>query len=215
MLRRAHRFAGAAVEVREEVVPAVGIARALASLAGDVDACMLVVGRDTSGRVTRALISQAPCAVAVTPLSVPLPMTEPLKRIAVAYDGSVAAQAALVAATMLARAAGARLVLYSAGRTAAHAAAWLHIAGVVLDATIEHESCQLVGDAATELGRISGEVDLLVCGSRGRGRAVGAVLGSVSAHLAAHAQCPVLVVPPLVWRADGDPLHGSAAGANA
>jgi nucleotide-binding universal stress UspA family protein len=37
-------------------------------------------------------------------------------------------------------------------------------------------------------------VDLVVVGSRGHGRIVGAVLGSVAQHVTARAPCPVLVV---------------------
>ncbi len=38
------------------------------------------------------------------------------------------------------------------------------------------------------------EVDLLVIGSRGHGGFVGMLLGSVSQHVVAHAECPVVVV---------------------
>lgn len=38
-------------------------------------------------------------------------------------------------------------------------------------------------------------VDLMIVGSRGRGAWMSAILGSVSGHLAAHARCPVVIVP--------------------
>ena len=51
------------------------------------------------------------------------------------------------------------------------------------------------GYADDELARLSREVDLLVCGSRGHGPRGGVILGSVSAGVLRKARCPVLVVP--------------------
>ena len=51
------------------------------------------------------------------------------------------------------------------------------------------------GDVATELAAVGERLDLLVCGSRGRGHARQVVLGSVSGSLVVSAPCPVLVVP--------------------
>jgi nucleotide-binding universal stress UspA family protein len=51
------------------------------------------------------------------------------------------------------------------------------------------------GYADDELARLSGEVDLLVCGSRGHGPIGSVMLGSVSAGVLRKARCPLLIVP--------------------
>lgn len=190
-LRRARALAGADVEVRERVVPAAGVPDALGVLAREVGACALVLGRDARGHVTRALISHAPCPVVVAPPG----RIGRLERIGVAYDGSRAARFALVAATRLAAAARARLVILSAGPTREHARTWLHVARLSVGYRVELELRALAGDAGPALAQASAQLDLLVCGSRGRGGALAALLGSVSAHLVDNARCPVVVVP--------------------
>lgn len=50
------------------------------------------------------------------------------------------------------------------------------------------------GDPADALIRLSVDAAVLVVGSRGHSGVVGAMLGSVSGRIAAHAHCPVLVV---------------------
>lgn len=50
------------------------------------------------------------------------------------------------------------------------------------------------GHAANELIAASRHADLIVVGSHGHGGVAGAVLGSVSARVAAHAECPVVIV---------------------
>jgi len=195
------------LDVREIVVPAAGIATALVELACEVDASMLIVGRDTTGHVTRVVLSRTPCPVAVAPLRVPGTQPASLQRIGVAYDGSAQAHLALATASRLARATGARLIVLSAAPTRERADAPLHVARLLLDAhTATFETHSLTGAPAGALIHAAEGLDLLVCGSRGRRRALAAVLGSVSAQLVAHAHCPVLVVPP----ARAQPLAGSS-----
>lgn len=50
------------------------------------------------------------------------------------------------------------------------------------------------GHPAEVLMRRAETADLLVVGSRGHGRILGALLGSVSRYVAAHAACPVVVI---------------------
>lgn len=51
------------------------------------------------------------------------------------------------------------------------------------------------GDSVGGLVDLSSRAQLMVIGARGRGGFIGAVLGSVSSALPAHAQCPTIVVP--------------------
>ena len=138
------------------------------------------------------------------------------ERILVATDGSLHSRRAALTAAGLARALGASLTLlavyqqppgfegepdYSRDLEAA-------ITGA--SALLEAEAAAIAADggppAATEAigggqpgptivdATASGQYDLLVMGTRGHGRLGSTILGSVSAHAAAHSPIPVLVV---------------------
>jgi len=138
------------------------------------------------------------------------------KRILVATDGSVHSRRAALTAAELARALGASLTLlavyhqppdfegepdYSRDLDAA-----LHGTRTLLEA--EAAAIQADGGPPAETEAIggshpgqtivdataSGQYDLLVMGTRGLGRLGSTLLGSVSAHVAAHSPIPVLVV---------------------
>jgi nucleotide-binding universal stress UspA family protein len=68
--------------------------------------------------------------------------------------------------------------------TVDHLAGPVEISGDVVD-----------GYADDELARLSDEVDLLICGSRGHGPLGGVMVGSVSAGVLRKARSPVLVIP--------------------
>ncbi|MDQ2884228.1 MAG: universal stress protein [Actinomycetota bacterium] len=69
------------------------------------------------------------------------------------------------------------------------------------------------GHPAEVLLEAAEDSELLVVGSRGHGKILGALLGSVSQYVAAHAACPVVVINPLAHepghRQQTDLLGGS------
>jgi nucleotide-binding universal stress UspA family protein len=214
-------LAGVRAELR--AFPCTSVSRGLHEVAAEEDALAIVVGPTHRGAVGQVLpgsvgarvLHGAPCPVAVAPRGYWSGMQAPIRRIGVGYVGVPEAAEALSAAVGLAARTGAALrvfgviepeaatapVLIGPGyfereeRARAQltnsmqaaiddAAARVKIAGEVVD-----------GYADDELARLSRDVDLLVCGSRGHGPVKGAMLGSVSAGVLRKARCPVLVVP--------------------
>lgn len=140
----------------------------------------------------------------------------------VGVDGSEHSAAALRWAMEEARLRGAELVAVHAWTfvppTAVAEPGMIPVAATDLmdDLALERQAAErslddalasVLGDDASSIERILGEgspsevlvdasadADLVVVGSRGRGGIKGALLGSVSQHLAQHAHCPVVIV---------------------
>jgi nucleotide-binding universal stress UspA family protein len=174
------------------------------------------IGRVVPGGVGERLLHGAPCPVAVAPAGYAGPPDAPL-RIGVAVDGSAHAREALEVAIATADATGAEISVFSAAervevRPALVTPGWTVPADY---AARHHERAEaavraardrippalrggeevLTGAAAHVLAAASGEVDLLVCGSRGYGPLRSVLLGGVSSALAHKATCPLMIVP--------------------
>jgi nucleotide-binding universal stress UspA family protein len=131
--------------------------------------------------------------------------------IGVAYDGSPGSRSALAGAVRMATRTGARLELHAVGRQAGEdqLGADAETAGAV---GVPIDVHRLDGDPGPMLVEATARVDQLWCGSRGLGRVLSAVLGSVSGRLIQEARCPVLVVPPRIRHSDPAPLGLTTAG---
>jgi nucleotide-binding universal stress UspA family protein len=155
------------------------------------------IGRVFSGSVAGRLVGDAPCAVGVAPGGYVDNQRAALSLVGVAFDGSPESTRALHLAERLAARFRGRLrviaVTESDGETDLLSSK-LNEALVSAPVSARAKGDLRHGDPAPELARASAELDLLVCGSRGYGRARRLILGSVSAALMSSARCPMLIV---------------------
>jgi len=175
-------------------------------------------GRVLPGTTASRLLGATRCPVAIAPRSFAATarddgLADALRVIEVGYDASPEAKAALAMATRLALAAAATLrVVAVANPNAAQAAGGPAGAYAV---SVPFDLQQSLHDAVAELPedlralpiydhgtpanilfeRSTEGVDLLVVGSRGRGRVGTALLGSTSKLVVQAAACPTIVVP--------------------
>lgn len=198
-----------------------------------LDAGLLVVGsshRGTVGRVMpggvgERLLHGATSAVAIAPRGYAGPR---IARIGAAYADTPEGREALAAAATMAALAEIPLSVFSTiergptGRVPApstrlspahrdpapaFAATERQIRSLLpdgLDATIKVTE----GDPVAMLEAASADVDLLVCGSRGRGPLRTVLLGGVSGRLAHRAACPLVVLPRAAAPAE-PPAHAA------
>jgi nucleotide-binding universal stress UspA family protein len=212
----------AGVRATLRAVSSISVTRGLQQVAEDEGALAIVVGPShrgalgqmIPGSVGERLLHSSPCPVAVAPSGYWSTAIRGIRRIGVGFVATPEADEALCAAVGIALRTGSNIRALSvvelpAGltmgigwdydreaqlarddlsqslvRTLGDVTSPVDISGEVVD-----------GYADDELARLSGEVDLLVCGSRGRGPIGRVVLGSVAAGVLRKARCPVLVIP--------------------
>lgn len=221
--RAAQRMAPLEIETRTPVDNSPG--HALHELAETEDATLIVLGsahRGSLGRILlgstgEALLSGAPCAVAVAPHGFAGRPDRQLARIGVAVDGSTESLSALRVAASLAKRPEASLELITVAPPAApdiggamlsmlsreeleravndEMAAALDRAVAAVPADLQPQRKLLHGDPATVLAEAAQELDLLIVGSRCYGPLRRALLGGVSAKLMRSAPAPLLVMP--------------------
>jgi nucleotide-binding universal stress UspA family protein len=178
------------------------------------------VSGSTADRVVRA--APAPCLV--LPVRLPLP----LRQVLVPVDVSEGARGPLAVGMAWASAlrkrgngpgSSTKVVALHVARDASDSEKGVSVLQREVSAVREHlagiagveveEVLEQGADAPSQiLGRAAaGPADLLVLGTRGQREASGAMLGSVSSAVVQRANCPVLLVPPSVWRDTAlDPL---------
>jgi nucleotide-binding universal stress UspA family protein len=181
----------------------------------DVDAIVVgsphrgAVGRALIGSVAQSILHGAPRAALVAPRGYAGQGHGPFATIAVAFDGTPEAQAALREARKLAEASRAivRILTVASppvalpggvGYTPINPPDPEKVIGEAVAAVgdaVPVEGRQLDGPPAKALAAACADADLLVAGSRGYGPVTRLLVGSVSTRLIETAPCPVLVVP--------------------
>ena len=212
------------LEVTTHVRPELSPALALHDVAIELDAAAIVVGSSHRGPVGRVLAGSvgagvlhgAPCPVAIAPRGYE-PPAGGFRRIGVGFVDTLEGRDALAGATGIARITGGRVdvlaieepiqwapALVTPGWSSARAyqaeiEAHARLSAAKAKSSVPADVLASVespaGDPRMILAERSGDLDLLVCGSRGYGPVRSVILGSVSRALAHTARCPLLIVP--------------------
>jgi nucleotide-binding universal stress UspA family protein len=223
-------------ERRMQLVSDASPAAGLHAMAEREAAALTVIGSSNRSKIGRILVggtgerlmSGAATPVAVAPAGYAATATT-LKVVGCGFDGSGESRRALAWTGALARTASARLRVLSVYERTLPAS--LAVGGGLATASIndvlrrrfEEEVTSAVselcpdidvrhtlvdGDAQHVLACESGDLDLLVVGSRGYGPLRAVLLGSVSSALVRSARSPLVVVPRA---ANGEPPHGTTS----
>jgi len=169
------------------------------------------VGRVLLGSVADGLLHGAPCETVTAPRGYAAEQHGPFRTIAVAYDDTGEAKAALARAEALALACRATIVVFTVsappavvpGATGYTPAIAPEVGPIVtravkgVDERLAATGRALAGTPGATIAEACEEAgaDLLVAGSRGYGPVMRVLIGSVSTQLMHRAPCPVLVVP--------------------
>jgi len=177
------------------------------------------VGQISIGHNTRQLLDELGCALAIAPRGLRTGGQLKLRRIAVGFDGGREATAALATAASLAGGSGAELIVRGVIDDRIPPLGWPHVwMGSIIEAWQEvmddearglhrqmekaasslklEASLQVVrGQAADSLRELSGEVDLLVIGSRRWGPMARLLLGGTGESLVRGSTCSLVIVP--------------------
>ncbi len=203
--------------LRAEVIDGNLQAEGLKHFAAEQDADLIVVGSTHRAHLGRVLpgsfgervLNNAPCAVGVAPLGLAESGLD-LRRVAIAFDGSMQATMALEVGISIAAPAGAELLVL--------AAVEVDVIGLERERAEEREEARLTAHLQRAREKAAGRVpvstellhgspghvlvdaartaDLLVLGSRGHyGSARRLFLGSVAVQVTRRAPCAMLVTP--------------------
>jgi nucleotide-binding universal stress UspA family protein len=213
-------------EVETRALVDVSPARALHELAEEVDPIAVVLGsahwgrfgRIVLGSVGSALLSGAPCAIAVAPRAYAEREVRRVLRLGVAIDGSKESWPALEAAGGLAGRLHASLMVLGVVEPVRYGYVTPYPVldpnapanrqrreegmGRILERAIDRlpdglpaEHRLMTGDPASLIAEVAADLDLLILGSRGYGPIRRALLGGVSAKVMQVAPCPVMILP--------------------
>ena len=223
-------------ERRMQLVTEASPAAGLHAMAEREGAALTVIGSSNRSRIGRILVggtgerllSGASAPVAVAPAGYAATASG-LKLVGCGFDGSRESHRALAWTGALARATSARVRVLSVYERMLPASLGVggglptasindvlrrqfeeEVASAVseLDADVDASQTLLDGDAQHLLACESGDLDLLVVGSRGYGPLRAVLLGSVSSALVRSARSPLVVVPRA---ADGEPPQGTTS----
>jgi nucleotide-binding universal stress UspA family protein len=198
-------LAGQRVQAEVMARPGSEVAHELREAARELGAGLVVVGSSSRGGLHRLassptsqrLLHDAPCPVAVVPRG-----WEPgggLHVIGAAFRDTPEGRDALLTALALGRRSGATVRATMAVDApedvrSAEATVRATAEGAAERGPADLEVDVRAGDAADVLLEASGDVDLMICGSRGVRGIRAAILGSVSRRVIAEAGCPVIVL---------------------